>query len=192
MIRLWLESVGAGFIKIPYGSYVTLENGVPAEIGVLPHPELTPELCRALLRAAGTPERVIRHCEAVACIARGLAERLGMDAHSVECAALLHDIARTQPNHPETGADWLVELDCPEIADMVRLHHDHSGERLDEAAVVYLADKLVIGDAPCTLAERFAASAVKCTTPEAVKKHDERRAAAENIARLMEERGVEI
>ena len=192
VIRLYLGSLGAGMVKIPYGSYVELNGGAPVRIGVLPHPEPDDALCLKLLRAAGTPERVIRHCAAVADRASELAFALGMDAKPIHAAAYLHDMARTQPNHAETGADWLSELGYGEIAELVRPHHSHGGKTLDAAAVVYLADKLVMESRPCTLKERFAASESKCTTPEALKKHDERRAAAENIAGLMEERGVTI
>lgn len=191
-IRLYLDSLGAGMIKIPYGSYAELDGGRPARIGVAPHPEPDDALCLALLHAAGTPERVIRHCAAVAGKASELAAALGMDARRVRAAAYLHDIARAHPRHPEAGAGWLAELGYGELAELVRPHHSHDGETLNEAAVVYLADKLFIEDRPCTLAERFEASAGKCATPEAIKKHDMRRIAAENIATLIEGRGVKI
>ena len=121
-----------------------------------------------------------------------MAAALGMDARRVRAAAYLHDIARAHPRHPEAGAGWLAELGYGELAELVRLHHSHDGKTLNEAAVVYLADKLFIEDRPCTLAERFEASAGKCATPEAIKKHDMRRIAAENIATLIEGRGVKI
>ena len=192
VIRLYLNSLGAGMVKIPYGSYVELADGRPERTGVLPHPEPDGALCLELLRAAGTPERVIRHCAAVAARASELAAALGMDVKTVRAAAYLHDVARGYPQHPDVGADWLEELGCGEIAGIVRLHHRHEGKTLDAAAVLCLADGLVMEDRPCTLEERFAASAAKCATPEALKKHGERRAAAENIKRLMEERGVKI
>lgn len=52
-IRLYLDSLGAGMIKIPYGSYAELDGGRPARIGVVPHPEPDDALCLALLHAAG-------------------------------------------------------------------------------------------------------------------------------------------
>ena len=192
VIRLYLNSLGAGMVKIPYGSYVELDEGIPVRIGVQPHPEPDDELCLELLRAAGMPERVVRHCAAVADRASELASALGMDVHMVRAAAYLHDIAREYPNHPDVGAGWLDELGYSEIADMVRLHHSHDGRTLDAAAVVYIADKLVLDDRPCTLAERFAASESKCVSPEARGKHNERRTAAENIVRLMEGRGMKV
>ena len=197
VIRLYLNSLGAGMIKLPYGSYVRLELeggrlAVSGEIGVLPHPELTDGRCIALLEAARLPENTVRHCAAVAEKATELADRLGLDAALARRAALLHDIARPEPKHPETGAGWLRELGYPEIADIVRLHHDHTGDTLDEAAVVFIADKLVQGDRAVTLDERFAASAQKCKTPEQLAHHQARRLASEKIVKLIEERGVEI
>lgn len=190
VIRLYLDSLGAGMVKIPYGSYVELDGGRPVRIGVLPHPEPDDSLCLGLLRAAGTPERVISHCAAAADRATDLAGALGMDVKAVRAAAYLHDIAREYSDHPDVGAGWLEELGYGEIAGMARLHHCHDGKTLDSAAVVYLADKLVLEDRPCTLAERFAASESRCVSPEAREKHNERRTAAENIVRLMEGKGV--
>ena len=192
VIRLYLNSLGAGMVKIPYGSYVELDEGIPVRIGVQPHPEPDDELCLELLRAVGTPERVVRHCAAVADRASELASALGMDVHMVRAAAYLHDIAREYPNHPDVGAGWLDELGYSEVADMVRLHHSHDGGALDEAAAVYLADKLVMDDRPCTLRERFETSGRKCTAPEALNRHEERRLAAESIAELARERGIQI
>ena len=195
VIRLYLNSLGAGMIKIPYGSYVVLHPGerpAPEEIGVLPHPELTDERCMALLRAAGNPGKVLRHCAAVAELASELARRLGMDAVKIRRAALLHDVARLLPGHAAVGARWLEALGCAELAPLVANHMAHPGDRLDEAGVVCLADKLVIGDRRCTVEERFAASEAKCTSPEARRAHAERRAAAMNLCKLLSERGVEI
>ena len=116
VIRLYLNSLGAGMIKIPYGSYVVLHPGerpAPEEIGVLPHPELTDERCMALLRAAGNPGKVLRHCAAVAELATELAVRLGMDAVKIRRAALLHDVARLLPDHAAVGARWLETSAMP-------------------------------------------------------------------------------
>ena len=116
-------------IKIPYGSYVELDGGRPARIGVVPHPEPDDALCLALLHAAGAPERVIRHCAAVAGKASELAAALGMDARRVRAAAYLHDIARAHPRHPEAGAGWLAELGYGELAELVRPHHSTTARR---------------------------------------------------------------
>ena len=53
-------------------------------------------------------------------------------------------------------------------------HHDLEAAELDEAAVLYLADKLVREDKRVGLEERFAASALRCTTPQARASHARR------------------
>ena len=78
----------------------------------------------------------------------------------VAAAALLHDVARAEPAHADAGADLLVRLGYPRLAPPVRSHMHlggAAGAPLDEAQVVYLADKLVLGDRVVGLEERFAA-----------------------------------
>ena len=97
-----------------------------------------------------------------------------LDAEAVHAAALLHDIARAEKDHPAIGALWLRELGYPELSEIVRQHHDPDGTQIDEAAVVYIADKAVRGDMRCGIEERFAASLKKCATPEAREAHARR------------------
>lgn len=158
----------------------------PQEVGQLPHPDLTEEVCMALLHAAGTPARVIAHCRAVAEEALRLADRLPADEAAPDrrllyAAALLHDVARTEPNHAETGAAWVRALGYPEVADVIALHHDFDGDRLDEAALLFLADKYVRGTERVSLEERFAASAERCADEEARAAHDRRYQAAKRL-----------
>ena len=104
---------------------------------------------------------------------------------------LLHDIARAEKDHPAIGALWLRELGYPELSEIVRQHHDPDGTQIDEAAVVYIADKAVRGDMRCGIEERFAASLKKCATPEAREAHARRYETAmairNEINRLCEE-----
>lgn len=59
---------------------------------------------------------------------------------------------------------------------IIRQHHHLEAEQIDEAAVVFLADKLVLGTRPVSLEERFRRSALKCThSLEAWKAHEERK-----------------
>ena len=151
-----------------------------------PHPALTDEVCQALLNAARADEALLAHGRAVADYALELAaalERKGLplDAEAIRAAALLHDIARAEKGHAALGARWLSELGYPEIARIVRQHHDPDGTELNEAAVVYIADKAVRGSERVSIDERFAASLEKCTTPEAVAAHDRRRGTAKTI-----------
>ena len=106
---------------------------------------------------------------------------LSLDARSVHAAALLHDIARGGKDHAALGARWLSGLGYAKIAEIVRQHHDLNGTALDEAAVVYLADKAVRGTKRVSIDDRFAASLEKCTTPEARAAHARRFEAAKRI-----------
>ena len=158
----------------------------PQEVGQLPHPDLTEEVCMALLHAAGTPEQVIAHGRAVAEEALRLADRLpaeeaAPDRPLLYAAALLHDVARAEPNHAETGAAWVRALGYPEVADVIARHHDEDGDSLDEAALLFLADKYVRGTEHVSLEERFAASAERCTDEEARAAHDRRYQAAKRL-----------
>ncbi|MBR5093928.1 MAG: phosphohydrolase, partial [Oscillospiraceae bacterium] len=50
-------------------------------------------------------------------------------------------------------------------------HHDWESGPIDEAAILYLADKCVREDRRVTLEERFAGSAARCASPEAKAAH---------------------
>jgi hypothetical protein len=68
----------------------------------------------------------------------------------------LHDIAKGLPRHAETGAAMVDAFGFPELTDAVARHSDLGGDdRLDETAVVYLADKLVQGERRVSLDDRF-------------------------------------
>ena len=69
----------------------------------------------------------------------------------------------------------------PEIAEIVRQHHDPDTMELNEAAVVYIADKAVQGRKRVPIAERFDRSLSKCKTSEALAAHEKRRQTAETI-----------
>ena len=127
-------------------------------LGVRPCPPLTRRLAETLLAAAAPGERVEAHCRAVA------AEALR--------------IARAEPDHARVGAAWLRELGYADAAACVERHHDCCGEAIDEAAVLFLADKCVREDRRVTLAERFAGSEARCLTPEARAAHAARLEAA--------------
>ncbi len=152
---------------------------VSFELFAPPRPALTDEVCRALLAASGADGALEAHCRAVAALADEIAgalrdKGLCLDAEAIHAAALLHDIARGEKDHAALGARWLRELGYPPIAQIVRQHHDPDGPALNEAAVVYLADKAVRGSGRVCLDERFAASLEKCTTPEAREAHARR------------------
>ena len=144
--------------------------------GLRPCPELSVPLAQTLLEAAAPGERVEAHCRAVASEALRIAQALPLrlDRELLTCAALLHDVARGEKDHARLGAAWLRELGFEAAAAIAEQHHDLAGETVDEAAILYLADKSVMEDRRVTLAERFAASEARCATPEAKAAHGAR------------------
>lgn len=176
--------------KLGYTSLTVLEeeNGElrVRDVGLPFRPEASDELCLAMLRASGADEALVAHCRAVAALADELCIALResgveLDAVAVHAAALLHDIAKGERDHAALGGLWLKELDYPELAEIVRQHTEPDSDALNEAGLVFLADKLVRGAKRTGLAERFGASLQKCTTPEALAAHARRRACAEEI-----------
>ncbi len=157
----------------------------------LPEVQLNDSICKKLLLAAELPENVIKHCEAVAeqaaLIAKGLNSKgFNLNLELITNAALLHDIARLSPNHPAAGAALINELGFNKVADIIRQHHDLESCELNEAAVVYTADKLIAGDEKISIADRFSGSLKKCQSPEAVEAHNRRQAQAEETAGKIE------
>lgn len=124
-----------------------------------------------LLDRCGTPPAVRNHCQAVAREALRLAAESGApaDLPLLECAALLHDLARAEGRgHPEKGAAVLRKAGYPRLAVLVAQHHDLEPNAPPEAELLYLADKLIQDTEPVSLETRFEASRAKCTTAEAV------------------------
>jgi molybdenum cofactor cytidylyltransferase len=125
--------------------------------------------CLELLAENGLPESRVAHSRAVAAVAGALAAALDARGQHlcgplVHAGGLLHDIARSQPRHPDAGADLLEGLGYPRVAAVVRQHMELSrdaGQDVDEAKVVFLADKFVQGDRLVGLEERFAVRLVR-------------------------------
>lgn len=132
-----------------------------------------------------TPAAVIAHGEAVARCALELAAQMScpVDHALLEAACRLHDIARNQPDHARAGADILAREGYPEVGALAALHHDLPETASTEAALLYLADKLVRGTERVSLEQRFAASREKCRTPEALAAWQRRRDRAYQIVR---------
>lgn len=121
--------------------------------------------CRALLETvAPPPAAVAAHCRATEAATRCLAEALNaagadIDAELAGCAARLHDIARTEKNHAEAGARLLAAHGFQRLAPIVRVHMDFAVDPrspLDEAQVVYLADKVTVGERLFSIEAAFA------------------------------------
>ena len=163
------------------GSWYMLEENVGSMRCIFPwespRPELDDALCLKLLQAANLPEHIIAHCKAVAAEAGHIADALikagiSLDRELIYTSALLHDIARLEDHHPETGASWLMKLGYERHAEIIRQHHDIESESIDEAAVVYIADKLIQGAEKVSLRARFEKSREKCKSPESLAAHE--------------------
>jgi len=132
-----------------------INEGVPSEAE-----------CRVLMdKIQDLPASIAIHSRAVSVVAQRLARALQMagvalDLELVSTAALLHDISRTRKkDHADIGADLLEYHGFARLAPIVRAHMDlslKSDSPVDEIQVVYLADKLVLGDRRVDLEQRFA------------------------------------
>ena len=150
------------------------------------------EACLELLTWKKLPTVVVAHSLAVADRAVSMAKafnRAGgnLSIELIEAAALLHDIAKGTPDHGRTGALWLRQMGFPQVATAME-HHTHlpgsMQHILDEAAVVFRADKLFINDRPCTIEERYALRALEF--PDAAALITEKAGQAKDILTLFE------
>jgi CTP:molybdopterin cytidylyltransferase MocA len=126
----------------------------------------TPEECRALMEnVCRAGDTIIRHGRAVAEVATRLGEELNragccLDIPLLEAAALLHDLAKGEPDHAQRGARLLGELGFAAVAGPVATHMDltlSEGEPVSASEVLYLADKMVRGERRLSPEERFRA-----------------------------------
>lgn len=152
--------------------------------------------CDTILVRMNVPERIVNHGRVVADVARKLALRLNqvglsIDVNAVIAAGKLHDLAKGEPDHARIGARMLKKYGYYKVAQIVATHMDiEMGEDglLDEAAVVYLADKLVKGDCIVSITERFSSAMDKYTgNAEVVALIVERRLRAQRIEKIIEQ-----
>lgn len=171
--------------RLPCGSYYHLRvdekgNAALSESGyILPHPVLSDRLCYILRDAVSLPPHVQVHSDAVTELACHLCDELEAHGHHfdqklIRSGALLHDIARLQKHHTRTGGDLFLQLGYPEIAQIISQHHELKETKLDEAAIVFLADKLIEETQRVSIEKRFADTLHKCKTPEALRSHERR------------------
>ena len=77
------------------------------------------------------------------------------------------------PDFRGTGGELFLQLGYPEISQIISQHHGLLETRLNEAAIVFLADKLIQETQRVTIEKRFADSMSKCKSPEACKAHEQ-------------------
>jgi molybdenum cofactor cytidylyltransferase len=117
----------------------------------------------ALLDLCGAGERGLAHGRGVADAALAMARTLQargavLNLALVESAALLHDVAKGQPNHEAAGAEILSAQGFHGLAEIVAVHRDIDPAgltMLTERELVYLADKLVRGAKRVPVRQRF-------------------------------------
>jgi putative nucleotidyltransferase with HDIG domain len=151
--------------------------------------------CEAILAGYSVEPSIVRHSRLVAEVAQRIAVALtrsgvALNEDLVLAAALLHDLAKGQPEHASAGAGILRSLDFPQVATVVRSHTDlEFGGRLDECAVVYLADKLMSGERPVTIDQNFEAALRRSGDhPAALDEVQRRMATAKAVAQAVETR----
>lgn len=114
----------------------------------------------------GVPDHIRRHSQLVCSVAMQVAEWLRqagtpINAKLVYAGALLHDIAKARclgsdRRHDEEGARIVAALGYREVANLVRYHVRLPPQHpVDEATLVYYADKRVKHDELVGLRERF-------------------------------------
>lgn len=124
----------------------------------------TQDRCLAVLREHAVSEGVVGHSQMVARVAGGLAARLTtaglcLNVDLVVAAAMLHDIARDSSDHAAMGAYLITRLGYRRVAPVVEHHMDlvaEPGCLVDEAELLFLADKLVEDDHIVDLDTRLA------------------------------------
>lgn len=152
--------------------------------------------CDAILVQMNVPDSIVNHGRVVADVSRKLAIALNqvglsIDVNAVIAAGKLHDLAKGKPDHARMGGRMLKKCGFYKVAQIVAEHTDieMGEERLpDEAAVVYLADKLVKGDCIVSIHERFSGAMARYAGDAgAVTAIRERHLKAQKIERIIEQ-----
>ncbi|AFA49464.1 DVU_1551 family NTP transferase [Acetobacterium woodii] len=151
--------------------------------------------CEALLDIFQVSEQIRKHSRAVRDVALALAgllieQGISIDSASLEAAALLHDICRSEKNHPEKGAMVLTDLGYPKIGNLILTHMDitvNDEQPITESEILYLSDKMVKEDQPMPLnCRKSEVLKVHQEQPEILKKINNRYQNAEMIAQKIE------
>ena len=170
--------------RMPYGSYCILEyneDGSFSTDGVyrIPSLPLSEELCRSLRDAAGIPDKIKLHCDAVTDEALRICDELeatglNFNRELIRQAAILHDIARLEKQHEYCGGEYLKALGYGQLGDIIRVHGELENEEIDEAAIVFIADKNIRETDRVSVEDRYRLSCDKCHSPEGLEVHERR------------------
>ncbi|MDY6951499.1 MAG: HDIG domain-containing protein [Thermodesulfobacteriota bacterium] len=130
----------------------------------------TRQECLILIEQYEVLPHIVRHSKIVTQVALLLGHKLNdggchLNLDLVEAGALLHDITKTaslqtKENHAHTGAELLISLGYPAVADVVRQHITLDPQALypdsiSEAELVNYADKRVKHEEVVGIEERF-------------------------------------
>jgi putative nucleotidyltransferase with HDIG domain len=152
--------------------------------------------CEAILATQSVEPTQVRHSRKVAEVAERIAlalahSGLSLNLDLVRAGALLHDLAKGRPEHASVGAEILRSMDFSRVATVVGAHTelDFSDGRLDERAIVYLADKLVRGENVVTVDQRFGPALARFSNnSHALHAAQSRMATAQAVAMAVEKR----
>ena len=100
------------------------------------HLQLVAETSLRLAEAVGANQAKQRQLQSIA---------IDLDCNLIMAGALLHDIKRKEKNHADAGAQLLLSLGFPKVADIISQHIDLATPLtacLTEEQVVYFADKI--------------------------------------------------
>ena len=159
------------------------------------HPSLSAAQCGKIHSERGLPQRLVTHMETVADIALLFAEHLNSRGARIHLdllysAALLHDIAKGESDHAGKGRVILEGMGYHRIGSIIGEHMNiFHPEILDEAALLYLADKMISGSTVLPLDTRCRRSLEKYVGhPEILENVRHRFASAARIRKMVEEK----
>jgi len=146
-----------------------------------------------LLSLLEAPDHLVRHSETVTEVAVALATALeervpALDVERVRSAGLVHDMAKGMRRHATSAQTILDNLGLHLMGSAVGSHMLIPSEELEmplptEAQLLYLADKLVLGDRVLSIADRTAEALQRYgQDPESVRAVQTRMRAAQVIA----------
>ncbi|NTV90104.1 MAG: NTP transferase domain-containing protein [Clostridiales bacterium] len=109
-----------------------------------------PEECLYILKKLNLPESITSHVNVVRQVADKIASSLAgagirLDTKLISAAALLHDLAKGEENHEAAGAELVAKLGYPALSGPISRHSELDWDKsapIDEAAILYLADKM--------------------------------------------------
>jgi molybdenum cofactor cytidylyltransferase len=119
-------------------------------------------LCERLQEQFHMSASVRAHCATVALVAGVIGVALNdagccLNLRLLRSVALLHDVARREPDHAGVGGAWLAKAGYPRMAPIVAGHMEQPTAPTlpGEVETLYLADKLVAGDQIVPLERRM-------------------------------------